>query len=86
MDKMERLAKIMFQEDEYRYEEGKELIYYTKEDFEKGREEREMTEEQKRNLYESYLGEYYYEWGKEDGAMTYEEFCEDCEEYGWEMI
>ncbi len=40
MDKMERLAEIMFQEDEYRYEEGKELIYHTKEDFEKEREER----------------------------------------------
>lgn len=45
-----------------------------------------MTEEQKRNLYESYLGEYYYEWGRYDDAMTYEEFCKDCEKYGWEMI
>lgn len=40
MDKMERLAEIMFQEDEYHYNKGEELIYHTKEDFEKEREER----------------------------------------------
>lgn len=40
MDKMERLAEIMFQEDEIHYKEGKELVYHTKEDFEKEREER----------------------------------------------
>ena len=40
MNKMERLIEIMFQEDEYRYNKGEELIYHTKEDFEKEREER----------------------------------------------
>ena len=40
MDKMERLAEIMFQEDEYHYNKGEELIYHTKEDFEKEREEK----------------------------------------------
>lgn len=40
MDKMERLAEILFQEDEYHYNKGEELIYHTKEDFEKEREER----------------------------------------------
>ena len=40
MDKMERLAEILFQEDEYHYNKGEELVYHTKEDFEKEREER----------------------------------------------
>lgn len=40
MNKMERLMEIMFQEDEYRYNKGEELIYHTKEDFEKEKEER----------------------------------------------
>lgn len=40
MNKMERLMEIMFQEDEYRYNNEKELIYHTKEDFEKEKEER----------------------------------------------
>lgn len=41
MDKMERLAEILFQEDEYHYNKGEELIYHTKEDFEKEKEERD---------------------------------------------
>ena len=41
MNKMERLMEIMFQEDEYRYDKGEELIYHTKEDFEKEKEERD---------------------------------------------
>ncbi len=40
MDKMERLAKIMFQEDEYHYNKEEKLVYHTKEDFEKEKEER----------------------------------------------
>lgn len=40
MNKIERLMEIMFQEDEYRYNKGEELVYHTKEDFEKEREER----------------------------------------------
>lgn len=40
MNKIERLIEIMFQEDKYRYNKGKELVYHTKEDFEKEKEER----------------------------------------------
>jgi len=45
-----------------------------------------MTEEMKRNCYKSYLGEMEQEWGTTEGAMTFEEFCEDCEKYGWDMM
>ena len=45
-----------------------------------------MTEEMKKACYESYLGDFYYEWGTYKGAMTYEEFCEDCEEFDWDCI
>lgn len=41
-DKMERLAEIMFQEDEERYNNNQPLMYYTKEDFEAEREERKI--------------------------------------------
>ena len=41
MNKMERLAEIMFQEDEERYNNNQPLMYYTKEDFEIEREEKE---------------------------------------------
>ena len=34
MDKAERLAQIMFEEDEIRYNNNEETIYFTKEDFE----------------------------------------------------
>jgi hypothetical protein len=34
MDKVERLAQIMFEEDEIRYNNGEDTIYFTKEDFE----------------------------------------------------
>ena len=40
MNKMERLAEIMFQEDEERYNNNQPLMYYTEEDFEAEREER----------------------------------------------
>ncbi len=40
MDKAERLAQIMFEEDEYRKENGMELMYYTEEDFKIEEEER----------------------------------------------
>ena len=40
MNKMERLAEIMFQEDEERYN-NQPLMYYTEEDFKAEREERE---------------------------------------------
>lgn len=39
---MERLAEIMFQEDEERYNNNQPLMYYTKEDFEAEREERKI--------------------------------------------
>ena len=41
MNKMERLAEIMFQEDEERYNNGQPLMYHTKEDFEAEKAERE---------------------------------------------
>ena len=41
MNKMERLAEIMFQEDEERYNNNQPLMYYTEEDFKAEREERE---------------------------------------------
>lgn len=34
-----------------------------------------MTEEEKKDWYESYLNEYYYDRGTEKGAVSYEEFC-----------
>lgn len=40
-NKMERLAEIMFQEDEERYNNNQPLMYYTKEDFEAEKAERE---------------------------------------------
>ena len=45
-----------------------------------------MTEEMKKACYESYLGELCYEWGTCKGAMTYEEFCDELEEFGWDFI
>ena len=41
MDKAERLAQIMFEEDEIRYNNNEETIYFTKEDFEAEQRERE---------------------------------------------
>ena len=41
MNKMERLAEIMFQEDEERYNNNQDLMYHTKEDFEAEKAERE---------------------------------------------
>lgn len=41
MDKMERLAEIMFQEDEERYRNHQPLMYHTEEDFKAEKEERE---------------------------------------------
>ena len=40
MNKMERLAEIMFQEDEYRYNNNQDLMYHTEEDFEAEKAER----------------------------------------------
>ena len=40
MDKAERLAQIMFEEDEVRYSNNEETIYFTKEDFEAEQKER----------------------------------------------
>ncbi len=47
MNKIERLAEIMFQEDEERYRTGQPLIYYSKEDFESEKLEREKEREDK---------------------------------------
>lgn len=40
-EKAERLAEIMFEEDEERYNNNQELVYHTKEDFEAEKKERE---------------------------------------------
>ena len=40
-EKVQRLADIMFQEDEERYNNNQELIYHTREDFEAEKKERE---------------------------------------------
>ena len=40
MDKAEILAQIMFEEDEIRYNNNEDLIYFTKEDFEAELKER----------------------------------------------
>lgn len=45
-----------------------------------------MTEKQKRDIYKSYLDEIEYEFGSTKEAMSYEEFCEDCDKYGWDFI
>ena len=44
MDKAERLAQVMFEEDEIRYNNGKDTIYFTKEDFEAELKERKEKE------------------------------------------
>ena len=41
-EKAERLMEIMFEEDEERYNNGKELMYHTKEDFESLKKEKEV--------------------------------------------
>ena len=45
MNKMERLAEIMFQEDEERYNNDQPLMYYTEADFEAEKAEREEKKE-----------------------------------------
>lgn len=45
MDKAERLAQIMFEEDKYREEHGMELMYHTTEDFEAEKQERKKEKE-----------------------------------------
>ena len=45
MNKMERLAEIMFQEDEERYNNNQDWMYHTKEDFETEKKEREEKKE-----------------------------------------
>ena len=42
MDKAERLAQIMYEEDEIRYNNNEDTIYFTKEDFEAECEERRI--------------------------------------------
>lgn len=40
MDKVERLIQIMLEEDEIRYNNNEETIYFTKEDYEAEQKER----------------------------------------------
>ena len=42
MDKAEILVQIMFEEDEIRYNNNEDLIYFTKEDFETELKERRI--------------------------------------------
>lgn len=42
----------------------------------------EMTEEQKKNCYESYVGECIYEDGDNAKRMTYDEWCKESEAMG----
>jgi hypothetical protein len=49
MDKAERLAQIMFEDDEIRYNNNEETIYFTKEDFEAEQEERRNKNEYNTN-------------------------------------
>lgn len=51
MNKAERLAQIMFEEDEYRKENGMELMYYTEEDFKIEEEERKKGKNHKKNIH-----------------------------------
>ncbi len=44
MDKAGRLAQIMFEEDEIKYNNGEDTIYFTKEDFEAELKERKEKE------------------------------------------
>ena len=45
-----------------------------------------MTEEMKKDCYESYVDEVRYEWGDYVTPITYEEYCKECDEYGWDLI
>ena len=54
MDKAEILAQIMFEEDEIRYNNGKDTIYFTKEDFEAEKKIRNKNNsKERRNNYDS---------------------------------
>lgn len=44
-----------------------------------------LTERQKKEIYESYLEDILYEWGTIKGAQSFEEFCKEWDEYGWEF-
>lgn len=46
MNKTERLAEIMYQEDEHRYNNNQDLMYHTKEDFEAEKAERQNNSSQ----------------------------------------
>lgn len=45
MDKAERLAQIMYEEDEIRYNNNEDTIYFTKEDFEAEQKERRKNDD-----------------------------------------
>lgn len=50
MNKMERLAEIMFQEDEERYNNNQPLTYHTEEDFKAEKKERENNKNFKKTV------------------------------------
>ena len=45
-----------------------------------------LTEEQKRNCYESYVGDCIYENGDNASYMTYEEWCDESKKLGETLI
>jgi len=45
-----------------------------------------VSEEYKKDRYQSYLVEIRAEWGDKAKVMTYEEFCEECDTFGWDFI
>lgn len=46
----------------------------------------QMTEEAKRNCYESYVGDMIYENGDDAKYWTYEEWCAECERLGTALV
>lgn len=46
----------------------------------------ELTEEQKRSCYESYVGDCIYENGDKTRYMTYEEWCEESTQLGEALL
>lgn len=45
-----------------------------------------LTEEQKRNCYESYVGDFVYENGDNAKHMSYEEWCAESERFGEALV
>ena len=46
----------------------------------------DMSEEEKKNCYDSYVGNVIYEFGDNAKYMNYEEWCKESAEFGWAII